>query len=53
MKRYEKMNEQDLELVRETLNEVIYLKEHIHNIEDKLRLLILINKKENNEENED
>lgn len=46
------MNEQDLELVRETLNEVIYLKEHIHNIEDKLRLLILINKKENNEENE-
>lgn len=40
------MNEQDIELVRETLNEVRYLKDNISNIEDKLRLLLLINKKD-------
>ena len=40
------MNEQDLELLREALNEVIYLKENISNIEDRLRLLLLINKKD-------
>lgn len=40
------MNEQDLEFLRETINEVVYLKENICNIEDKLRLLLLINKKD-------
>lgn len=40
------MNDQDLEFLRETINEVVYLKENICNIEDKLRLLLLINKKD-------
>lgn len=40
------MNEQDLEFLRETINEVTYLKDNISNIEDKLRLLLLINKKD-------